>query len=825
MATAPSAFDTLRRATLKFMTHWHGAFDDVPGVLLGAGPSLARSIDALSSPLREGWAVALASPSLAAALVHRGVPSLQVPLVPDAPWSVAALLALRATGVRTIVLAGIDLCFLDGLSCAADHAIHREWASEINPFRTIENLHTMAVSHSAVAAMSGAVDGAAPPSSGALEAERAALSALINEERAAGITIIDLAASPSEREQSLQSLISSLLPRRQSVPIEALRERGPVPVHTSVSASSTRHASSASSVEQLTAARPTTARVSSASLTLEVSSPMRIAAVVACDPERGGTGVPRHLDSEFAGRTILAATLERLSQVRGIERIILLVPSVFDARALFDERTIAVPVDIEPCGETPFPEQQDVIRTARLWSDSSWRGGINGASVWDEIVAPEATLAALERHGLDGALLCGADWPLLMVEGLGGADELVERFRLARGSLDLVFAPGPPGLGGCVIGRPLLASLAARSGPSLIGERLDRFACTADDPSAAPPIDRIRQSMVRAIFDSMRAKLRLRRAIEPILVDGTTGQTLQTLGGWAVVEALEHQFFHLPPAFVAQHLIVELNTGRRASGSFSPHRSGSIQRAPMTERLLERILEELEAPRDVVITFGHVGDPLWHPHLPRFIQLARDAGARAIHVRTELLADDARIDAMLAASPDVISVDLHAMTPSTYQSIMGINRFDLALANVQRLLAARGGGDPRFRRPLVVPRLQRRDVSAHEVHAFLSHWRDRAGAAVIEGIPVFLESPESEPDRLIPAEPPAESIRREGARRMVILSDGRVPMCELDLVGEQTIGSVMRSGVFDLWRDLLGRRRLRGRESSRLHPDLRWWQP
>lgn len=825
-----------REAVGLHADRWRG----VPGVLLGAGPSLTPIMDALAAALREGRGIAFAPASLGAALGRRGVPALVDGRDSNRRSLVDRALILRALGCDPLVLAGLDLAWSDGLSCGGDHERVTEWAVELNPFRTIEDLQARDVAAHARSqderASTMLVDdrrGRPVSTTRAMDETRAALERLIERDAAVGLRTFDLDAAGVAKRGAVRESID-----------EALSTLEPIDP-----------AEVASVAALLAAAAEAPRREEDAgegATDVDVRTSSRVAAVIACDPERGGTGVPRHLDSEFAGRSVLAMTLERVGRVQGVDRIILLVPEGFDPHPLFDPRRVALPVEIDACGAGPFPSDQSAIRTARLWSDTSWRGGINGASIWDEVVAPAATFAALERRGLDGALLCGADWPLLMIEGLGGADDLVERFRAARGALDLTYAPAPPGIGGAVVGRALLAALAQRRGPALVGERIDAFVRTDDDPSAHAPVDRIRRSMVRAALDSMRAKLRLRRAIEPILLERSAAEEL---GAWTAVTALEHQFFHLPPAFAPQHLVLELNTGRRASGSVSPHRLGSIQRPPMTERLLERILEEIEAPRDVVITFGYAGDPLWHPELPRFIELARRAGARAVHVRTELVADEPRIAAMLDAAPDVISVDLHAESAGTYAALVGFPHMERVLGNLEMVLAARGAGDPRFLRPFVVPRIQRRRESLAELAPFVERWRTRAGAAVIEGAPFvaggprldFLEGAEpivdgADPDgeRILPAPPPPESVRRESLRRMVILSDGRVPASELDLLGERTIGSVQRAGVFEVWRELSARRRQRARELERvtagaadgsardedaLEVDLRWWQP
>ncbi|MBX3354581.1 MAG: radical SAM protein [Phycisphaeraceae bacterium] len=806
-----------------------GSLPRVPGVLLGAGPSLSCVLPALEAPIKARHALALAAPSVADALHRRRLPILTLARLAEAPWSVRGALTLEALGCNPIILAGFDLAFTDGLFCAAEHELHREWACELGPFRTIENLHTAAV------LSAGVVEDTARTPDGTrstrrLRAERSALDRLIESLRGSGREVIEIDPHAARHAATIKKIVTTRLVERQ--PIE-LPQIAAMQVSGDALSVESRFGTGASLADlqheyagaQVSRREPLSSTATSGPLTVEVRAMPRLAAVIACDPERGGTGVPRHLDSEFAGRTVLSATLERLGRVEGVERIILLVPTDFDPRPLFDPRRISLPVEVEACGRSPYPEEISVIRTARLWADSAWRGGVNGACVWDEVVAPAATCAALERRGLDAALICGPDWPVIMIDGLGGADEVVARYRSAMGELDMTYAPAPPGLGACVVGRPLLEALALRRGPRLLGERIDREPITREDPSAVLPVDRIRRSMVRAVLDSMRAKLRMRRGIEPIVVDGASGETIDHIGGWSVVEALEHQFFNLPPAFVPQHLIIELNTGRRASGSFSPHRVGSIQRPPMTERLLEAILDEVAAPRDVVITFGHVGDPLWHPELPKFIRMAHWAGARAVHVRTELLADQPRIEAMLAAGPDVISIDLHACTSPAYRALMGAHPLERVLANIESMLARLGSADPALRLPLIVPRLQRRGANVGDIERFVMTWRQRLGTAIVEGIPRFAESPEREVDPLIPAEVPLESIRREGARRMVVLSDGRVPLSELDLVAEQTIASIQRGGVFEVWRDVMSRRRQRGRDPTKIPNDLRCWQP
>ncbi len=815
----------------EWLRPWQGAGRNVPGVVLGAGPSLPAHLPWLRQASSEGWCLVVAVPAALEALHEAGghatatigsgherqtmAEALQARAVPTAflapeeaglPSSVWAWLLLRALDCQPMVLAGLDLACTDGLVHGAGHEVDRDWAPELNPFRTMEDLHLASLRHDAIPREIRDRSGRTILSTQALELERQLLETAISVDAAAGIAVLDVDPRGPVKRGSQAMAPAAAVPRRGEVTVPAW----PLP----------RGVDGVVALDD--GADPAAAPVR-----VDVRHRARVAAVVAVDPETGGTGAPRHVDSELAGRPVLWWVIERLRRVRGLERVIVLAPDAAQVASLLPPSTEGTPVEVEATQGSPFPPEQVAIRTARLWADSAWRGGIGGAAAHDEIVAPAATLRALRARGLDAALLCGPDWPLVTVEGRGGANDLVARWREADGALDPVFAPGPPGLASCVVGCHTLEWLAARSGPGTLGALYVSLPRPERDRRCVRPPPRIRRSLVRAVFDTARGKLRMRRGLEPIVLAGQEGD-LSRLDAMDAVTALEQQAFHLPPAFVAQHLVVEINTGRRASGLVSPHRWGSIQRPPMSRRLLDRVLEEVEAPRDVVVTLGHVGDPLWHPELPDFIRACRAAGVRGVHVRTELLADRARIDAMMAAAPDVISVDLHGESRATSRALMGIDALPVALANMEYLQQHRqrlSAGGPAFQRPLLVARLQRREQSAHELASFVDLWQRVAGWAVIEPPPPGPEEVAGGADPLLPAGMPTPARWREGLRRMVILSDGRVPASELDLRGDRAAASVARGGVFDAWRDLVVRRRQVAREEDVLHPELALWQP
>ena len=691
---------------------------------------------------------------------------------------------LRHVGCDPVALVGVDPLGLDGVWHARGTALDSAWSAQLNPFLTLATLEwrlgmQRREFHDA-----------------AMRRVRAFVSA----DREAGLRVIDSGAGavPEALEMPLAEVLVRHAVVRRPLPLPPGRAR-------------------ARSVALPSVAEPV----------LRESRP--ITAIVVAEADRGGTGVPRHLDSEFGGRPVLARTIERVASARCVERVIVLTDDPAALRPIVAAVHARVPVEVEAAACPLRGTEHAAIAASRLWCDSMWGGGIGGTTVFDEMLAPRALAACLEARRLDGAVVVGGDWPLVLVTGPAGIEDVAGRFD-AVGRRGVVFGDAPPGLSPCAAGVDALRFLADRGAGATVGAMAGlRGKWNYDLRSAprwvvhAPFAARI--ATVRAIFDSPRAKLRMRRGIEPILPEHGG----EYPGAAEVVAALERQYAALP-TFAPQHLLVELCTGRFANGISSPHRYGTIQRVPMTRSMMERILTQVSDARDVVVTFAGLGDPMRHAELPECIRMAKQAGVRAVHVRTELLAPAGAIEAMVEAGVDVVSVELHAACAHTYRETMGFDRYDEAVSNVRRLLDLRrapGGADvDLFGLPFVVPRMQRRATTVADLSAFWQEW-GRLGTAVLEAPPTaFLgEDLQVAPDRLADGSNPLRSQRRELWRRMKVHSDGTVPVAECDLLGSTAVATVGRLGVVGAWRETVARRRDIRREQGEGALELRTRSP
>jgi hypothetical protein len=531
----------------------------------------------------------------------------------------------------------------------------------------------------------------------------------------------------------------------------------------------------------------------------------RIAALVPVDLERSALGIHRSLAENFAGRTVLQATLERLGQIASIESIILIAPREADVDALIDRARINKPVEIERCDGSPFGPERDAIAAARLFAPTCWRAGIAGMSIYDEALCPQAMHAVMTRRGLSAAIIAAPDWPLIDHSEETGCEALIRRHLQQPDKLNLVFTQAPPGLNGCLVSASLMAELAQRNRLSAVGGLLIyQPHAPQPDPIARDAnvqIDhRVRNSMSRATFDSARARQLLAEALQGVS-DPSAVPVAQLVHRLSKAE--RHAL--LPP----RHVILELCSERTSHGFFAPRNSFTINRPPIERQLAEHVAAQLAEIDDAVLTMAGAGDPLLHPEFDAIIRAAKHAGVRGVHIRTELCCQRDIIDRLLASGVDVVSVDLHADRAATYEQMMGDDRFEAVLRNIEYLVEHRArltahAGTAALAIPWVVPRLQRRRETLDDMDSFFDRWMHILGTAVIEGPPTFDPASKGNDGHLIPVIQPAQVRQRDARQTMTILCDGCVPLDGDDLAPDRCAGRVTLGpgSLMTIWRAL-----------------------
>ncbi len=532
---------------------------------------------------------------------------------------------------------------------------------------------------------------------------------------------------------------------------------------------------------------------------------MSAIAVIITDLQHTRFGMPAALGDMLGDRTVLAHTVERIAQVRGLEAIVLLHPAGQDVMPLLDGCNVNVPIRTfaDPAGLT---DAYTGMRTAsRKWAMTNWRGGLGGALCYDELLPAAPILATMHAFDAGNALLVGGDWPFVDPEFCSRIVALNVEHREA---MRMTFTQAPPGLAGVSVSRELLEQMADT--PATFGQII------AYDPKRpqADPIGRdvcvqipaaVRNCARRFIYDTPRTRAMLRA-----LADRFDTDALRTANATTLVDCFNSMASNgqadaalLGFADLPQQVTLELNTTRLATGPIVPQHHITIDRQPITLQTATRIVQQLGAAGDVALTLGGMGDPLLHEQFADIVIAAKMAGVLGIAVETDLLVDLDVARRLLDLPIDVISVRLNADCAATYQRVMGVDRFADVIKTIETLMNERNrrgaerdnGAQPGV--PWIVPRMIKTADNVADLENFFDRWMFFARHAVIEsptdGCGAMTDQ------SLLPLAPPRRYPCRQITRRMTIHCDGTIAQCDQDWHGRSSLGDAMQVSLPQAW--------------------------
>ncbi|MGH7243237.1 MAG: 6-hydroxymethylpterin diphosphokinase MptE-like protein [Phycisphaerales bacterium] len=510
------------------------------------------------------------------------------------------------------------------------------------------------------------------------------------------------------------------------------------------------------------AATGETKRLQAAVASITTSAPRdNVRAFIHVDAEMSSLGHARDLSKPVVGSlNALQMTLTRLSRAKKLKGVTLLTSQPDRVRSLlahcaaqFGSLDIQLVVLPAHSGDA----RRRSIAAARAWSQPCWRGGIANISIFDEVFTPTAIRAAFESGvSADGVLLVGPDWCFIDPAHI---DQLIERFTSATEQQRIVFSPAVPGLGACILEKPLalefsnqlqangpLGSIGTILGYLPIAPQVDQIAkpsCVTVDPT-------VRDAHLRLIADRSD-RTHLLASIARRLGDRWLAASADEIASIAREIASGSEI-------LADAVHVQLTA----------QRSGSSISQPLDLELLRLRLMPLRlAERGLAVTFDG-GDPLLHPRFEHAVAMARDLGALAVDVRTEMLAPT-DLERLLQVRPDVVSVDMHADRPETYARVRGIDALPQVRDRVVKLIESRRTLDEGLVNQWIVPRITRRDEVYSEIESFYDRWIMAAGAAVIDS----LASPIAG-HRIDPLPLPVQAAQRLAGSIIRIRADGCV---------------------------------------------------
>jgi len=539
---------------------------------------------------------------------------------------------------------------------------------------------------------------------------------------------------------------------------------------------------------------------------------VKVLAILEADFDRSPLGTRSRLCDELTGRpgqppgvqaapvpaenTVLGRTLRRLQRCKRLAGICLAVEASQKARAEPIATHLGVALETHDAPRPHWAADAStggLVASARKWSLDAWRGGLAGFAAMDESANVLLLEAIARRHGCDAVMPVPAAAALV---DPAMADAMIEHFERIHGDMRLTFAPSPPGLTAPIFMPELLADLGRAGWPP--GRTL---AYRPDDPQrdllirscCFRPGPDIEHARGRLIADTDRGYARLRSLWSSAASgpDGESGPDARTIAQWLQ----EHDGWD--PGPLPREVEIELTTDDAlAQTTLRPRGRHVGQRGPLEEGVLERLFEDLARLDDSLIVFGGFGEPLRHPEFGRIVRRARAAGIFGIAVRTSGLdLDAARMDALLEARVDVVSVLLDAHSPEVYRELHAFDGYAAALANIDALMQAKAAR--RVPYPLIAPEMVKTRRTLGQMEAFYDDWIRKTGSAVIVG-PAAYGGPFAHLAVMNMAPPRRLPCSRLWSRAMV-LADGRVTVCDQDYRGEHAIGRLQESAIGEIW--------------------------
>lgn len=507
---------------------------------------------------------------------------------------------------------------------------------------------------------------------------------------------------------------------------------------------------------------------------------MKVIAAVEADFQVAPPGTRSRLRDALFGETVLRRTLRRVAAAGRLGGVHLVVKAEEETPAREAAAGLPVKVETHQAGAPPW---QTLVASARKWSLDAWRGGLAGATVFDEHLNPWVLEALARREGADAVAAVPAAAVLLDPALL---DAMIAHYEKVRADVRMTFTQSAPGLSAPIYATALLADLARTCQPP--GRMM-----------AYRPAEPQRDMVMQPCYYSPEPPIAY--ATGRLLADTDESlRRIQSIGDLPEAVAVsrwlvEHRHDTGP---LPAELEIELTTDDPLRATTLRPRGDAIgRRGPMDPALFERLIDELAARDDARVVLGGFGDPLLHPSWPALVGRCRQAGIFGLAVRaTAVHLDERAVQALVENRVDVLNVLVDAASTGTYAKVHRADLFEQVMANIERVFTAHR--DSRQPLPLVVCEMAKTRDTMDEMERFYDLWVARSGSAVIVGPSHYAgQWPDLAVMRMAP---PGRFACGRIYHRAMVLADGRLTVCDQDYRGEHAAGSLAGSRLADLWR-------------------------
>jgi len=523
---------------------------------------------------------------------------------------------------------------------------------------------------------------------------------------------------------------------------------------------------------------------------------MKVIAVLIVDLDLTPLGTRSRLGDELDGKPVLLRTIDRISKAQRITEIHVLCP--VDQHARCASLLVDSPVALHAAQITSTPWKA-LVCSARKWSLDGWRGGLGGATSFDEFMDASLLAQVLKTVTADYCLCVP---PSAVAFDPKLADRMIDHQERTAQEEDitLTFTQAPPGLAGVLLHRDAVHELAEKSIPIgwVFGYQPD---IPRKDQIFLPgccEIDvELRHAAGRLQADTSRGM----STVEDFLRAGDDVHDEASVGRWLTKRAND-MVQTLP-----REVEIELTTLDSYPDALLRPRGRCVpSRGSIKPEMVRDIAAQLSAYDDSLMVLGGFGEPLLHSHFTAILEAIR-AGQRcgspilglAVRTYAAVLTDE-HIDALIENEVDILNIVLDAWTPDLYGQLMSPKSpssasLDHVRRNMDRVTERchkRGSAIP-----LMVPELTKARENVQEMDAFYDGWNRKLGTVAISGASHYAtEFADHSVMNMAPSpRAPCSRIRS----RCLVLANGDVVLCDQDFRGRSALGSLAHETLAEIW--------------------------
>lgn len=230
------------------------------------------------------------------------------------------------------------------------------------------------------------------------------------------------------------------------------------------------------------------------------------------------------------------------------------------------------------------------------------------------------------------------------------------------------------------------------------------------------------------------------------------------------------------------------------------------------------------------VTIQLDGEPLMDRYLEERIKLLKKTGIKTVAFSTNgSLLDERRGISVIHSGVDEVSFSVDGVTPYTFETIRKGLKFETCIGNIKRFIELRDSLAPSLR---IRIRMTIQEENIYEFRDLVSYWKDlTAPGDEIYGKLMHTWGNWLQGIQLFPIQ------NREGLNEtpcispwssIVILSDGRVPLCCNDFNASILLGNVRSDHIQDIWQSrvlkkIRNSQLKKGRRSMKLCLDCNTW--